>query len=155
VLACGATRAVQQDVGLAEQPMVSTAGLPSASIAWRMEPWRAKAIGADVSHRPVPDVSALAGGETGYRVHVGGRWASLTGPGAAACLWAGLLARLRQALGRPWDVTGSLYRTLGPAGCLSPVPGPRPGAGKAPAWDSRVGWGSPDGQRMLAKLSGR
>jgi hypothetical protein len=42
-----------------------------------------------------------------------------------------------------------------PAGCLSPVPAPLPGAGKAPAWDSRVGWGSPDGQRILSRLSAR
>jgi kumamolisin len=154
VLACGRTRAVRQGAGLVEQPMASTAGPPAASILFRMEPWRAQAIGwagADMSHRPVPDVSALADQEIGYRVHINGVWASMPGAGAAACLWAGLLARLRQALGRPWDVTGSLYRTLGPAGSLSPVAASRPG--KAPGWDSRVGWGSPDGQRMLAKLS--
>jgi kumamolisin len=155
VLACGTTRAVQQGGGLLEQPMVSTAGPPAASILFRMEPWRAQAIGkagASMSHRPVPDVSALADEEIGYRVHINGLWGSVRGEGAAVCLWAGLLARLRQALGRPWDVTGSLYRTLGPAGCLSPVGTSQPG--KAPGWDARVGWGSPDGQRMLARLSG-
>lgn len=156
VLACGATRAARQGAGLAEQPMVNTAGPPSASTLWPMEPWQAQAIGiAGVPGRPVPDVSALAGGEVGYRVHVNGGWTSLTGPGAAACLWAGLLARLRQALGRPVSVAGSLYRTLGPAGCLLPVPALPQGARSAPAWDSRVGWGSPDGQRILAKLSAR
>jgi kumamolisin len=159
VLACAATRALRQGGGLTEQPMVTTAGAPSASALWRIEPWRSQAIGgisAGVSGRPVPDVSALAGGEVGYRVHLNGKWTSVTGPGAAACLWAGLLARLRQALGRPCDVAGiPLYRTLGPAGSLSPVPAPKQGAGKAPAWDSRVGWGSPDGQRILARLSAR
>jgi kumamolisin len=142
VLACGATRAVRQGTGLAELPMVAVAGPPSASTLWRAEPWLATATGASAAGRPVPDVSALTGGDAGYRVHLDGKWTSVTAPGTAVCLWAGLLACLRQALGRPWDVTGSLYRTLGPAGCLS-----------APAWDSRVGWGTPDGERMLAKLS--
>ena len=155
VLACGTTRAVQQGAGLSEQPMVSTAGQLTASTLFRMEPWRAQALGkagASMSHRPVPDVSALADEDIGYRVHVNGLWGSVRGEGAAVCLWAGLLARLRQALGRPWDVTGSLYRTLGPAGCLSSVGASQPG--KVPGWDVRVGWGSPDGERMLARLSG-
>ena len=154
VLACGATRAVQQGEGLLEQPMVSTAGPPTTSILFGMEPWRAQAIGtagAGMFHRPVPDVSALADEEIGYRVHINGRWGSVRGPAAAVCLWAGLLACLRQALGQRWSVTDRLYKTLGPAGCLSPVAASQPG--NAPGWDARVGWGSPDGQRMLARLS--
>lgn len=142
VLACGSTRAVRQGTGLAEQPMVPAAGPPAVSAHWRAESWLANATGTSGSGRPVPDVSALAGGEVGYRVHVNGKWTSVTAPGASVCLWAGLLARLRQALGRPWSVLDSLHRTLGPSGCLS-----------APSWDSRAGWGSPDGERILAKLS--
>jgi kumamolisin len=158
VLACGATRAVRQGAGLAEQPMVSTRRAPSASVLWGIAPWQALAIsgaGASASRRPVPDVSALAGGEVGYGVHLNGTWTSVTGPGAAACIWAGLVACLRQALGRPFDLAGSLHRMLGPDGCLSPVPAPQPGTQTAAVWDSRVGWGSPDGQRILAKLLAR
>jgi kumamolisin len=155
VLACGATRAVLQSGGLTEQPN-GAARAPATSSLWRMEPWRARALGktrARVSYRPVPDVSALAGGDVGYRVCLNGNWTSLTGPAAAASLWAGLLARLRQAQGRPWNMASSLYQTLGPASCLSPVPAAQAATGKKPAWDSRVGWGSPDGQRILAALS--
>jgi kumamolisin len=158
VLACGATRAVRQDAGLAEQPMVSTAGQPSASNLWPMDPGQAQSIGgarAGLSRRVVPDVSALAGGEVGYRAHLNGKWGSVTGPGAAACLWAALIARLRQALGRPFDMAASINRTLGPGGCLSAPPAPRPGTGTTPVWDSRVGWGSPNGERILAQLGAR
>jgi kumamolisin len=152
VLACGATRAV----GLTERPMVTAAGPPSGSILWPMDRWQAKGISRAARRgargRLVPDVAALADPEAGYRCYVNGQWASVSGPGAASCLWAGLLARLHQALGRPWGMVSDLYSTLGPAGAIAAVPAAQPGSRPTPAWDSRVGWGSPDGERMLAKL---
>jgi kumamolisin len=157
VLACGATRAVRQGAGLTEQPMVSTAGPPSGSTLWPMDRWQSKGIGRAARRgargRLVPDVAALADPEAGYRCYVNGQWASVSGPGTASCLWAGLLARLHQARGRPWGMVSDLYSTLGPAGVMAAVPAAQPGSRPAPAWDSRVGWGSPDGERMLAALS--
>ena len=88
--------------------------------------------------RLVPDVAALADPQIGYRCYVNGRWASVSGPGAAACLWAGLLARLHQALGRSWGMVSDLYSALGPSGALAAVPAAA--AGSRPAWDSRAGW---------------
>jgi kumamolisin len=157
VLACGATRAVRQGSGLTEQPMMATASQPAGSVLWPMDRWQAKgikrAVRRAVRGRLVPDVSALADPEIGYRCYVNGQWVSVSDPGIASCLWAGLLARLHQARGRPWGMVGSLYSTLGPAGTLTAVPAAKAGSRPAPAWDSRVGWGSPDGERMLAKLT--
>jgi kumamolisin len=155
VLSCGATRAVRGQAGLTEQPMTDAPGPPSGSALWPMERWQAKAIGRTARQRTggrlVPDVAALADPQIGYRCYVNGRWASVSGPGAAACLWAGLLARLRQGLGRRWSMVSDLYSALGPAGALAAVPAAA--AGSRPAWDSRTGWGTPDGQRILARLT--
>jgi kumamolisin len=50
--------------------------------------------------RGVPDVAGDADPATGYRVKVDGRYLRLGGTSAVAPLWAGLVARLNQALGQ-------------------------------------------------------
>jgi kumamolisin len=84
-------------------------------------------------------VCALADPRIGYRCYLDGQWTSVTDVGAAACTWAALLARLRQALGRPLGMVSGLSTVLGPDGALAQLPGAGPG------WDSRTGSGAPDG----------
>ncbi len=95
-------------------------------------------------------MSCLAGGTLGYRCYANGGWLSVAGPGAAACMWAGLLARFNQALGRPWGMTSDFYTVLGPAGALAPAGGTAEAA--RPGWAAGTGWGTPDGERLLAVL---
>ncbi len=171
LLACGSTRAVEAGAGLTEQPMVSIPGPPARSTIWPSDdippaPRRAARPASRRSVRPapshsappkppgraVPDVCALADEEIGYLCFINGSWLSAVSPVSPACMWAGLLARLRQALGRPFFIDPVLR-----PGVMRPVPdliGPS-ASQPAPAWDSRVGWGSPDGERLLAALRSR
>jgi kumamolisin len=150
VLACGATRTARAGTGLAERPMTDAAIPPAGSALWPMAQHQASALGPqgrEGAGRLVPDVCALADPRIGYRCCLDGRWTSVTDVSAAACVWAALLARLRQALGRPWGMVPDLYTVLGPGGALAQLPAAGPG------WDSRTGWGAPDGERLLAQLA--
>jgi kumamolisin len=152
VLSCGATVAVPAGSGFAEAP-AATGDRPAASRLYQRPGWQAHAAGragGRTSGRLIPDVSCLAGGALGYRCYANGGWFSVAGPGAAACMWAGLLARFNQALGRPWGMTSDLYTVLGPAGALAPAGGTAEAA--RPGWDAGTGWGTPDGERLLAVL---
>jgi kumamolisin len=121
VLACGATEAK----GLEERaarPFV-------ASALWPRPKWQSALRGGG-GGRLLPDVCAIGDDLTGYRCYVNGRWASVGGPGAATCIWAGLLARLDQALGRPWGIVPHLYARLD-------------------TWESGWGCGRPDAAHLL------
>lgn len=107
--------------------------------------------------RGVPDVSGVADPETGYRVRVDGTDAVIGGTSAVAPLWAGLTARLVQALGSP---VGLLPLRLYPdATASATAPGFRDivsgnnGAYSARAgWDACTGLGVPNGDALLAAL---
>lgn len=105
--------------------------------------------------RGVPDVSASA---TNYFVRVRGQYQRSGGTSAVAPLWAGLIARLAQAKGRP-------------LGCVNPILYANPGAltditvgsndiatsppkhyPAAAGWDAATGLGTPIGDRILAAL---
>ena len=148
--------------------MVNTTRPPSASALWAAAPRQAQAIGgtgASASGRPVPDVSALAGGEVGYRVHLNGKWTSLTGPGAATCLWGGLVARpARHSVG-PWTwhtgSTGRSARTGACRQCLRPgrerterQPGTAAWAGKAPGRQAFLESSPPSNTSVREDLGG-
>jgi kumamolisin len=109
-------------------------------------------------HRWLPDVAAKANLHGGYRIVVGGVRAAMGGTSAASPLWGALLARCNQALRRAGH---------GPVGYLTPHLYPAPpgatrdittgsngtySAGKG--WDACTGWGSPDGESLLAFLLG-
>jgi kumamolisin len=153
VLSCGATWAASSGGDLIECPVPGVSGLPSASALVPQPQWQAGAgHGQRDRGRLVPDVSCFAGGEQGLRCHVNGDWGSVLGSDAAACLWAGLLARVHQATGRPWGTVAGLYTGLGPAGVLMPPGGPEGAAQKK--WEPGIGWGTPHGERLLARLRG-
>ena len=109
--------------------------------------------------RGVPDVAADADPATGYRVRVDGTDAVYGGTSAVAPLWAALVCRLAQALGRrPGFLPPVLYGgvTAGrPAAGFRDITSGSNGAYTArPGWDACTGLGVPDGEALLAKLRG-
>ncbi|WP_211344874.1 S53 family peptidase [Archangium gephyra] len=112
--------------------------------------------------RGVPDVAANADPYTGYLVVSKGERGAVGGTSAAAPLWASLIARLNQQLGRPVGYLNPLlYASLGRVGCNDitvgtndPTFGRIGGYAAGPGWDACTGWGSPNGQRLLATLRG-
>jgi len=109
--------------------------------------------------RAIPDVAGCADPATGYKVRIDGVDAIIGGTSAVAPLWAGLTALLNESLGSPVgflnpllyltnlkatlnDITVGDNDTTGQVGKYSAGPG----------WDPCTGWGTPNGNAMLAAL---
>jgi kumamolisin len=108
--------------------------------------------------RGVPDVSAVADPETSLViVHVDGKnLDAVGGTSAAAPLWAALIARINQALGASCGFLNELLYTKFSTGVLRDITQGNNGAYSAgPGWDACTGLGSPDGENLLAALSGK
>ena len=107
--------------------------------------------------RFLPDVAANGDPASGYRVYVAGAWHVGAGTSAAAPVWAGLVARINQMLGRPVGLfTPFLYRNL-PAlvrtGALRPVRAVQgSSARERQGWNRRTGLGVPQGSRLAAAI---
>lgn len=115
--------------------------------------------------RGVPDLAAVADARTGYAQHMNGAWFTDGGTSAVAPLYAGLIARFNQHLAanggrRVGYLNPLLYGGLGASdafhdvtsGSNSTLAG-HPGAYEArTGWDCCTGWGSPNGERLLAQL---
>lgn len=105
--------------------------------------------------RGVPDVAGDADPDTGYLVRVDGQTVPIGGTSAVAPLWAGLVALLNEALGRPAGFLQPTLYAAGSAGALHDVVQGSNGAYDAgPGWDPCTGLGSPDGTALLALLRG-
>jgi kumamolisin len=101
--------------------------------------------------RGVPDICGDADPATGYRILVDKVHMTIGGTSAVAPLWAGLVARLNQKLGKP-------------VGFLNPILYQNPGAlnditkgnngdyHAGPGWDPCTGLGSPNGAKLLQVL---
>ncbi len=116
------------------------------------------ACGATDSGRGVPDVSGVADPRTGYSILVHGKTSPAGGTSAVAPLWAALVARLVQQLGRPLGlVQPLLYQDSRPgvltAGFRDVTAGDNQGYPASPGWDPCTGLGSPDGAALLARLT--
>jgi kumamolisin len=122
----------------------SAAGVPTRS-------------GATTTGRGVPDVAGDADPQTGYQVFVDGKAVVYGGTSAVAPLWAALVCRLAQSLGKK---VGLLQPTLyaGVAkGKTAPgfrdiTSGNNGAYNAAPGWDACTGLGVPDGVTLLAAL---
>lgn len=114
--------------------------------------------------RIVPDVSADAALNTGYRMYASG-WQTVGGTSAATPLWAGLIARLQQLGTKVGFLTPRLYaptansngKALGSVACRDIVSGNNAsgnaeGYSAGPGFDAASGWGSPNGQNLLNSL---
>ena len=105
--------------------------------------------------RGVPDVSGDADPATGYQIRVDGADQVFGGTSAVAPLWAGLIARLNQALGTPVGfVHARLYALLGTAAFHDITSGNNGSYSAGPGWDACTGLGSPDGSQLLTALKG-
>jgi kumamolisin len=107
------------------------------------------------SGRGIPDVVASAAPELGMPIIVHGR-SIVVGGTASVPLWAGLIARIDQALGyNVGYLNPRLYREIGPEGVFRTIAiGDNGVAGvtgysAGPGWSPVAGWGSPDGMKLL------
>jgi kumamolisin len=111
--------------------------------------------------RGVPDVAGDADPRTGYQVEIDGQQATIGGTSAVAPLWAGLLALVNQSLGSPVGYLNPLlYGRLAGTGAFRDITsgdnsvGGTTGYAAGAGWDACTGLGSPDGQALLAALTG-
>ena len=108
--------------------------------------------------RGVPDVAGNADPGTGYQVLVDGTPQVIGGTSAVAPLWAALVCRLVQALGRPLGLLQPALYAAAPPGQTSPglrdiTRGSNGAYHAGPGWDACTGLGSPDGTALLALLA--
>lgn len=104
--------------------------------------------------RGVPDVSADADPETGYRILVDGQQIPVGGTSAVAPLWSGLLTLINQSIGKPVGyVNPVLYSSTSRTGFSDVVKGTNGAYTACPGWDACTGWGSPIGVMLLSILS--
>jgi kumamolisin len=107
--------------------------------------------------RGVPDVAGDADPVTGYQVIVDGSRSTIGGTSAVAPLYAGLFARINQALvqqgkSRAGFVNAALYQN--PSAFHDIVSGNNGAFTAGPGWDPCTGLGSPDGSAILSALEG-
>jgi kumamolisin len=103
--------------------------------------------------RGVPDVAGDADPETGYTVVVDGQQTVIGGTSAVAPLWAGLLARINQALGANVGyVNPLLYSTNAEATFHDITSGNNGDYSAGPGWDACTGLGTPNGAALLKAL---
>jgi len=103
--------------------------------------------------RGVPDVAADADPESGYNVLLDGQQSVVGGTSAVAPLWAGLLARINQALGKNVGYLNPLLYSPPAESTFHDITAGSNGDYSAgPGWDPCTGLGSPDGAKLLAAL---
>ena len=105
--------------------------------------------------RGVPDVAGDADPATGYVVRVDGQETVIGGTSAVAPLWAGLIARLNQGLGKSVGfLNPTLYGLPSSSNVFRDVTSGNNGAYSAgPGWDACSGLGVADGTKLLQVLS--
>ena len=166
VTGCGGTRLTTASNGATDEVVWNNArGATGGGISDSFDPpdWQAQAH-VPPSANPggrhgggVPDVSADADPETGYRMLVSGQETVGGGTSAVAPLWAGMVALLNEQLGHPVGfLNPSLYGPVLAAGGLRDITSGTNGAYSAgPGWDACTGLGTPHGTAILEVLLGR
>ena len=166
-LACGGTRIKHSPNGSVSEAAWGTrrAGATGGGVSdiFRLPSWQANGrvpSSVNPGHRigrGVPDVAAHADPATGYRVWAAGQRPLLGGTGAAASMWAALVARLNQRIGHPvgylnpllyrvsHDTDGRAFRDVasGTNGMYDAQPG----------WDATTGLGSPRAKGLIEALA--
>jgi kumamolisin len=105
--------------------------------------------------RGVPDVAGNADPETGYNVVVDGQATVIGGTSAVAPLWAGLFARINEALGANVGYVNTLLYSAKPEATFRDITSGSNGSYSAgPGWDACTGLGTPNGTALLAALKG-
>ncbi len=169
VLACGGTSLhADPSTGAVSSETVWNDGTSGGatgggvSDAFALPSWQKTAgvpprAGASTSGRGVPDVAGDADPQTGYQVYVDGKSAVYGGTSAVAPLWAALVCRLAQSLGKK---VGLLQPTLyagvtkgkTTTGFRDITSGNNGAYTAAAGWDACTGLGVPNGTALLAAL---
>src|SRR5207302_11428106 len=107
--------------------------------------------------RGVPDVAANADPATGYQVLVDGQSMVIGGTSAVAPLWAALVARLAQSLGKSFGLVQTQLYANAKAGQAQPgfrdiTSGNNGSYDAGPGWDACTGLGVPDGEALIQAL---
>jgi kumamolisin len=103
--------------------------------------------------RGVPDVSGDADPATGYQVLVDGHTTVIGGTSAVAPLWAGLIARINQSLGKPVGYVNPLLYLANAANTFHAITsGNNGGYSAGPGWNPCTGLGTPNGSALLSAL---
>ncbi len=103
--------------------------------------------------RGVPDVAGNADPATGYDVLVDGQQAVIGGTSAVAPLWAALLARMNESLGKSVGfLNPMLYSTKAKPTFHDITSGSNGGYSAGHGWDPCTGLGSPNGSALLMAL---
>ncbi|MGZ3460854.1 MAG: S53 family peptidase, partial [Archangium sp.] len=159
VTACGGTRLTASDSAITDESVWNeglgrgaTGGGVSTAFALPTYQTGAKVPVEHDTKKPgrgVPDVSAVADPQTGYRVLVDGKPMIIGGTSAVAPLFAGLVALLNQAKGKPVGFINPLLYLKGGQGFRDITRGNNGAYSAGPGWDACTGWGSPDGVKLL------
>ncbi|HEY5150016.1 MAG TPA: S53 family peptidase, partial [Mycobacterium sp.] len=166
-LACGGTRLdANPATGVVNSEVVWNNGVGSGatgggvSDVFGLPSWQTTVGVPTLAGRPgrgVPDVAANADPQTGYQVLVDGQKLVFGGTSAVSPLWAALLARMAQSLGRPFRLLQpAIYAGVG-AGVVADgfrdITAGNNGAYRAgPGWDACTGLGVPVGEQLLSAL---
>jgi kumamolisin len=163
VLACGGTHLEGTNGHITKEVVWSTHGATGGGISdvYPVPSWQSAAHvppskNPGARHgRGVPDVAGDADPTTGYQVRVDGVDAVFGGTSAVAPLWAALVARMNEQLGRPVGYLNPLLYAHAVAGtAFHDITSGSNGAYSAAAgWDPCTGLGTPDGKRLLTALS--
>ncbi len=107
--------------------------------------------------RGVPDVSGDADPNTGYNILVDGESAVIGGTSAVAPLWAGLVARINQQMGKSIGFLNPLIyaQAVEASGFHDVTQGNNGAFSAAQGWDPCTGLGVPDGAPLEAALTGK
>jgi len=165
VVACGGTSLLGTRPGrVRECGWKDARGASGGGVSVRIArpPWQTTPVTPRKSKhskgRCLPDVAANADPASGYRVFVDGKWHVGAGTSAAAPLWAGLVARLNQLLGRRLGLfTPFLYRELPRllrSGALRPIrtiEGER--VVERAGWNRHTGLGVPRGKELASAFA--
>lgn len=165
-LGCGGTSGKLDSAGISEEKVwnaihygIKGASGGGVSARFRLPRWQTDAkvpAGPDgATGRGVPDVAGLADPRYGCELVIAGRTVASAGTSAVAPMWAALVARLNQALGRRCGHLHPHIYELGNsrAAALQPVLKGNNGlyrAGKG--WNACAGYGTPRGEELLAHL---
>lgn len=155
VASAGAQPVIASEVVWNDLKQGNGAGGGGISVVFPKPSWQ-NAI--NVNGRGVPDVAAVADPDTALVImHVDGKGLdAVGGTSAAAPLWAALIARINQGLGTSCGFLNTLLYTKFSTGVLRDITTGSNGAYTAgPGWDACTGLGTPNGEQLLAALSGK
>jgi kumamolisin len=163
VLACGGTQLRASASGISSEVVWNDgeqggAGGGGVSAVFALPVWqnglsvtRVSGGKSALTKRGVPDVAGDASPVTGYDVIIGGTQTVVGGTSAVAPLWAGLIARINAAAGKPVGFLNPKLYGAKTAG--HDITEGNNGSFKATAgWDACTGLGSPDGVKVAAAL---